>query len=284
MLTAHCQTLGVPPGSSADVARKAYRTLALRWHPDKHQDEDPESQADASAKFRAVQAAYEALCEGDRGLLSPMRCRDDIWKEEFDRRRQEREQRQRKWDLEREEKEEKLAVEEAERRRRVAEMDAAFESRLAASRLDRYHLGAEQMRGRRSTRCSSNRPKPRGRGTSCPMPRLSAQLHRAAEATVQHEASPPRRCPRSRPCSRLDQAPEEIPEEPSAGVRRRRESQQGSKEEDSKQRRRRWEEDQRSFNERLRRIAGVVGRWQPSTLCGWEAAEDDAATQPTPPE
>lgn len=52
--------------SSADIReiRKSYRTLALRWHPDKNPD-DPE----ATAEFQKISAAYEVLSDPERRHL-----------------------------------------------------------------------------------------------------------------------------------------------------------------------------------------------------------------------
>jgi len=53
--------LGVRPEATSDDIRKAYRRLALRWHPDKNQD-NPE----ATAKFQKISAAYEVLSDAER--------------------------------------------------------------------------------------------------------------------------------------------------------------------------------------------------------------------------
>lgn len=52
------QTLEVAPSASDDEIRKAYRKLALRWHPDKNPD-DPE----ATAKFQKISSAYAVLSD-----------------------------------------------------------------------------------------------------------------------------------------------------------------------------------------------------------------------------
>ncbi|GAA0583925.1 DnaJ C-terminal domain-containing protein [Craurococcus roseus] len=53
--------LGVERTASADEIRKAYRTLAKRWHPDTNPDK-PE----AEARFKAVSAAYALLSDPDQ--------------------------------------------------------------------------------------------------------------------------------------------------------------------------------------------------------------------------
>ncbi|XP_034468653.1 dnaJ homolog subfamily B member 6-like [Hippoglossus hippoglossus] len=53
------QVLGVRRDSSADDIKKAYRKLALRWHPDKN----PENKDDAEKKFKELSEAYEVLSD-----------------------------------------------------------------------------------------------------------------------------------------------------------------------------------------------------------------------------
>ena len=50
------QTLGVARGASADEIKKAYRKLAMKYHPDQNKDNP-----DAEAKFKDINHAYDIL-------------------------------------------------------------------------------------------------------------------------------------------------------------------------------------------------------------------------------
>ncbi|KAJ6803206.1 dnaJ protein-like protein 1-like [Iris pallida] len=52
------EVLSIPKDSSTAEIRSAYKSLAKKWHPDKH---PPSSKAEAEAKFKAITQAYEAL-------------------------------------------------------------------------------------------------------------------------------------------------------------------------------------------------------------------------------
>ncbi|KAJ6800743.1 dnaJ protein-like protein 1-like [Iris pallida] len=52
------EVLDIPKDSTSAEIRSAYRSLAKKWHPDKH---PPSSKAEAEAKFKAITQAYEAL-------------------------------------------------------------------------------------------------------------------------------------------------------------------------------------------------------------------------------
>ena len=52
-------TLGISRGASDSEIKKAYRKLAMKWHPDKNQD----NKEAAEKKFKAVSEAYEVLSD-----------------------------------------------------------------------------------------------------------------------------------------------------------------------------------------------------------------------------
>lgn len=57
------EVLGVARDASGDEIKKAYRKLALKWHPDQHEGEDL---AGAEAKFRRISEAYEVLSDPEK--------------------------------------------------------------------------------------------------------------------------------------------------------------------------------------------------------------------------
>ena len=57
----HLQELIFCAGASKVDARKAYRELAKKWHPDKH----PNNVEEAKLKFQAIQKAYDSLMTTD---------------------------------------------------------------------------------------------------------------------------------------------------------------------------------------------------------------------------
>ena len=57
------KTLGIPKGSNEDDIKKAYRRMALRFHPDKNTD------ANAEDKFKEVAEAYEVLSDPKKRVI-----------------------------------------------------------------------------------------------------------------------------------------------------------------------------------------------------------------------
>ncbi|KAK9887050.1 hypothetical protein WA026_019973 [Henosepilachna vigintioctopunctata] len=53
------KTLEVPRGANIAEIKKAYRKLALKWHPDKNHD----NMEDATKRFKEISEAYEVLSD-----------------------------------------------------------------------------------------------------------------------------------------------------------------------------------------------------------------------------
>jgi DnaJ-class molecular chaperone len=53
------EMLEVTKSSSEAEIKKAYRRLALKWHPDKN----PDNQKEAEKRFKEISEAYEVLSE-----------------------------------------------------------------------------------------------------------------------------------------------------------------------------------------------------------------------------
>eukprot|EP00930_Biecheleria_cincta_P078617 TRINITY_DN66167_c0_g1_i1.p1 TRINITY_DN66167_c0_g1~~TRINITY_DN66167_c0_g1_i1.p1 ORF type:complete len:315 (-),score=46.63 TRINITY_DN66167_c0_g1_i1:159-1079(-) len=58
--------LGVEASVTAQELKKAYRQLALKWHPDKHASEPEEERKEAEEKFREISLAYDTLSDPER--------------------------------------------------------------------------------------------------------------------------------------------------------------------------------------------------------------------------
>lgn len=57
------EVLGVPKSSTQAEIKKAYRKLALKWHPDRHQADPDDKKAKAEENFKTLCEAYEILSD-----------------------------------------------------------------------------------------------------------------------------------------------------------------------------------------------------------------------------
>ena len=64
--------LGVAPNASTDDIKKRYRSLAMRFHPDRNSD------AGAEQRFNAIQRAYEVLTDAQRRAEYDQQMNDRI--------------------------------------------------------------------------------------------------------------------------------------------------------------------------------------------------------------
>jgi len=66
-LALHLEVLGLAPTATPDDVRKAFRKLALKWHPDKWAGKSEAEKEAAGAEFRKLTAARDALCDALKG-------------------------------------------------------------------------------------------------------------------------------------------------------------------------------------------------------------------------
>ena len=57
------EVLGVPRNAGDDEIKKAYRKLAMKYHPDRNQGD---AAKEAEAKFKEIKEAYEILSDGQK--------------------------------------------------------------------------------------------------------------------------------------------------------------------------------------------------------------------------
>ena len=63
MTKEYYETLGVDEGASEEEIRKAYKKLALKWHPDRQRTEEAKEQA--QEEFKRISQAYETLGDAE---------------------------------------------------------------------------------------------------------------------------------------------------------------------------------------------------------------------------
>ena len=61
------EVLGVDKSATADDIKRAYRKLAVKYHPDKVATLGEDVQKAGEEKFKAVSQAYETICR-ERGI------------------------------------------------------------------------------------------------------------------------------------------------------------------------------------------------------------------------
>jgi curved DNA-binding protein CbpA len=72
------EILGVHPSADLLEIRKAYKKLALRWHPDKNQ----ENKKEAEEKFREISEAYEVLSDPEKRRRFDENRSDGNWNDD----------------------------------------------------------------------------------------------------------------------------------------------------------------------------------------------------------
>jgi len=70
------KVLGVAKNASDDDIKKAFRKLSIKWHPDKHQD-DNDDKEEAEKKYREIVEAYDVLKDPKKKQQYDMGAYDD---------------------------------------------------------------------------------------------------------------------------------------------------------------------------------------------------------------
>ncbi len=66
MVKNYYETLGVERETSPEEIKKAYRSLAQQWHPDKHEGDSDEERGEAEEKFKEISEAYAVLSDPEK--------------------------------------------------------------------------------------------------------------------------------------------------------------------------------------------------------------------------
>ena len=66
MFKNYYEKLGLQDNASDDEVKKAYKKMAIKYHPDKQSNKSTEEKADAEKKFKEIAEAYEILTNKDK--------------------------------------------------------------------------------------------------------------------------------------------------------------------------------------------------------------------------
>jgi len=66
MFKTYYEKLGLQDNASYDEVKKAYKKMAIKYHPDKQSNKSTEEKADAEKKFKEIAEAYEILTNKDK--------------------------------------------------------------------------------------------------------------------------------------------------------------------------------------------------------------------------
>lgn len=66
MFKKYYEKLGLQDNASDDEVKKAYKKMAIKYHPDKQTNKSEEEKVDAEKKFKIIAEAYEILTNKDK--------------------------------------------------------------------------------------------------------------------------------------------------------------------------------------------------------------------------
>jgi len=66
MFKTYYEKLGLQDNASYDEVKKAYKKMAIKYHPDKQSNKSNEEKVDAEKKFKEIAEAYEILTNKDK--------------------------------------------------------------------------------------------------------------------------------------------------------------------------------------------------------------------------
>ena len=72
------EILGVSKGCSDEDLKKAYKKMALKWHPDRWAQKSEAEQKTASEKFKEIAEAYSVLSDAKKRQIYDMYGEDGL--------------------------------------------------------------------------------------------------------------------------------------------------------------------------------------------------------------